>query len=130
MKTLLLIPSVVKTGLDAEVAADRHPTMDYHALAAALRDAAARGGSAGLRRRGPGTVPRRPSGRANSAGGTSPWPSWRFAAGRNIAAIFSNGENVGIPLALLLGTGAARDRPCDDRTPAVHAEKADSFSDS
>ena len=38
MKTLLLIPSIAKEGLDMEVAADRHPTMDYHALANALRD--------------------------------------------------------------------------------------------
>lgn len=36
MKTLLLIPSYAKTNIDADVAEDRHPTMDYHCLVAAL----------------------------------------------------------------------------------------------
>ena len=103
MKTLLLIPSVVKTNLDAEVVEDRHPTMDYHALAAALRTD---GGEVDLL--------------DYAEADRDPSPFVRLAArvgGRDLAlavlafrrrkeygAVFSNGENVGIPLALLLGT--------------------------
>ena len=36
MKTLLLIPSYAKVNIDADIASDRHPTMDYQALVAAL----------------------------------------------------------------------------------------------
>ena len=102
MKTLLLIPSVVKTGLEAEAAGDRHPTMDYHALAAALRgdgaqvdvlDYAAVDGDAS------------PAVRlACKVGGKDlALAMMAFQRRKEYAAIFSNGENVGIPLALLLG---------------------------
>ncbi|MEI6431072.1 MAG: hypothetical protein WCP07_02720, partial [bacterium] len=37
MNTLLLIPSILKKDVDSLVAADRHPTMDYYALAQRLR---------------------------------------------------------------------------------------------
>lgn len=37
-KALLLIPSVLKTNVDAEVAAGEHPVMDYYALAQVLRE--------------------------------------------------------------------------------------------
>ena len=99
MKTLLLIPSVVKPR--GEDAAPPQPTMDYHALAAAL------GGAQGavdlldysaldqethlvvrLTRRWAG----RDAALAVAA----------FLRQSRYDAIFSNGENVGIPLALLL----------------------------
>ena len=37
-KALLLIPSVLKADVEAEVAAGEHPVMDYYALARALRE--------------------------------------------------------------------------------------------
>lgn len=102
MKTLLLIPSYVKTDLDQKVAADAHPTMDYQALAATL------GASAGDRVEllDHGAVER----------DTSPVVRLtRRLAGKNIAlavmgflrrrendAIFTNAENLALPLALLL----------------------------
>ncbi len=102
MKTLLLIPSVVKTDIGGAVAAGRHPRMDYHALADAL--------CAGL------------DDRADildyAAADASRNPLVRLAArlgGRDAAlatlgwlrrgrydALFTNGENVALPLALLL----------------------------
>ena len=103
MKTLLLIPSVIKTGLDAEVADDRHPVMDYHALAAALRSEGAevemldytdvdRESSPAVRL-------------ASRVGGRDLGLAMMgFRRRQECGAIFSNGENVGIPLALLLGT--------------------------
>ncbi|MDB4989407.1 MAG: glycosyl transferase group 1 [Myxococcaceae bacterium] len=110
MKTLLLIPSVAKSGLGAAVAADKHPTMDYEALAAALRS--------------------RPGGHADLLDyaavdrETDPAVRWvRKVAGRNAAlalmgfqrrndyaAIFTNAENVALPLALLLKTVSKRPR--------------------
>lgn len=102
-KALLLIPSVLKTNVDAEVAAGTHPVMDYYALAQALRErhgmtvdlldyAAVQGDtSAGVRL-------------ALKAGGPdAALASMGFQRRRDYAAIFTNGENVGIPLALLLG---------------------------
>ena len=102
MKTLLLIPSIVKTGLQSEVAADRHPTMDYHALASKLRDggdtvemldyaAAENDGALSVRL-------------AHRIGGLdAALAMMAFRRRREFGSIFSNGENVGIPLALLLG---------------------------
>lgn len=101
-KTLLLIPSVVKTELEAEVAADRHPVMDYHALAAALRN---RHGMAvdvldyaAVDRAAAPTVRL-----ARQLGGRdAALAMLAFQRREGYAAIFSNGENVGIPLALLM----------------------------
>ena len=103
MKTLLLIPSVVKTGVEAEVALGDHPTMDYHALAAVLRqdpestveildyDAVDREAALVVR------VARRLGGRDAALA------MMAFRRRREFSVLFSNGENVGIPLALLLG---------------------------
>lgn len=102
-KTLLLIPSVLQTNADADAAAGRHPVMDYYALANALRDThgcivvildyAAAGADAS-----PGTR------LAIKTGGLDSALAWMaFERRREYGAIFSNGENVGIPLALLLG---------------------------
>lgn len=109
MKTLLLIPSVMKTGLEEAVAADHHPTMDYDALAQALRS--------------------EPEGKVDlmdyAAVENASYPLVRLvrkAAGRDAAlallgflrrrqydALFTNAENVGIPLALLFKL--VRNRP-------------------
>ena len=103
MKTLLLIPSVVKTGIETEVAAGGHPTMDYHALAAALcqqpeatveildYDAVDRETSPVVR------LTRRIGGRDAALA------MMAFRRRGEFSVLFSNGENVGIPLALLLG---------------------------
>ena len=103
MKTLLLIPSVVKTGLDTEVSEDRHPVMDYHALAAALR---AEGDEVEMLDYA--DVDRDPSSSVRLAarvgGRDLGLAMMGFRRRQECEAIFSNGENVGIPLALLLGT--------------------------
>ena len=102
-KTLLLIPSVVKTGVEADVASDRHPTMDYHALAAALRDR--HGLTVDTLDYAAVDADSTPAVRlARKAGGRdAALAALAFARREEYAAIFSNGENVGVPLALLLG---------------------------
>jgi len=103
MKTLLLIPSVVKTDIETEVASGDHPTMDYHALAAALRQeheatveildyAAVDRETAPIVR-----LARRFGGR------DAAMALMAFRRRGEFSVLFSNGENVGIPLALLLG---------------------------
>ena len=103
-KVLLLIPSVLKTGVDAEVAEGTHPVMDYYALARVLRErhsmmvdlldyAAAQADTSGGVRL------------ALKAGGLDAALAWMgFQRRRDYQTIFTNGENVGIPLALLLGS--------------------------
>lgn len=103
-KVLLLIPSVLKTDVAAEVAAGTHPVMDYFALAEVLRErhdmsvdildytAVKADVSPGVRL-------------ASRAGGLDAALAWMgFLRRRDYHAIFTNGENVGIPLALLLGS--------------------------
>jgi len=103
MRALLLIPSVVKNDIGPDVTADRHPAADYHALAAALRDragmdvdvldyaAADADTSPGVR------LARRLGGRDAALAAMA------LARRHRYDAVFSNGENVGVPLALLLG---------------------------
>lgn len=104
MKTLLLIPSVLKTGLEDAVAADRHPTMDYYALASVLRDnygmqvdfldhAAAEADTTPMVRLA-----------AKFGGLDAALALMAFRRRYQYEAFFSNGENVGVPLALLMGT--------------------------
>jgi len=102
-KTLLLIPSVVKTGIEADVAADRHPTMDYHALAAALRDR--HGLPVDILDYAAVDADTTPAVRlARKLGGRdAALAALAFARRGEYTSIFSNGENVGVPLALLLG---------------------------
>lgn len=109
MKTLLLIPSVLKTNLEDEVAADRHPTMDYDALLAALRqtpgdDADVLDYAAADRDPSPLVRLARKTGGRDAA-----LAMMGFLRRGRYDAVFSNGENVGIPLALLLRL--ARRRP-------------------
>ncbi len=102
-KALLLIPSVLKTGIDAEVAVGTHPVMDYYALARVLRGrhgmtvdlldyaAAQADTSGGVRLAG------------KTGGPDAALAFMGFQRRREYQTIFTNGENVGIPLALLLG---------------------------
>lgn len=101
-KTLLLVPSVLKTGIDAEVAAGRHPVMDYYALVQALRDK--HGCTADILDYAAAQADPSPGTRlALKTGGPDAALAWMgFQRRREYGAIFSNGENVGIPLAMLL----------------------------
>lgn len=109
MKTLLLIPSIMKTGLEEAVAADRHPIMDYDALAEALR--AATDGHVDVLDYAALARDRNPMVRllCKTAGRDAALALMGFLRRRQYDAIFTNGENVGIPLALLLKT--TRKRP-------------------
>jgi glycosyltransferase involved in cell wall biosynthesis len=109
MRILLLIPSVLKTGLESSVATGRHPRMDYHALAGALRDQGDAVDLVGyaeldLAREWPVRVARRLVGRDVALGVLG------FVRRRRYEAIYTNGENVSIPLALMLGNGGRRPR--------------------
>ncbi|HEX5324161.1 MAG TPA: glycosyltransferase, partial [Capsulimonadaceae bacterium] len=98
-RVLLLIPSVVKTGVEKAVAQDRHPTMDYWALVAALR---ARGCEAELLDYKSVETTRLPKDTALALAG--------FQRKDKFDSIFTNGENVALPLALLLKSSRARPR--------------------
>ena len=102
-KALLLIPSVLKTDVDADVAEDRHPVMDYYALADALRQQ--HGMTVDIADHADAAKDTYPAVRlAQKAGGPdAALATLGWARRRGYDAIFSNGENVGIPLALLLG---------------------------
>jgi len=110
MRTVLLIPSVAKTELRGAIAADQHPRMDYDALAEAL--------SAGADERvelldyAAVDRERHPLVRAahRLAGRDAALAALGFVKGRQCDAIFTNGENVGIPLALLLKATSHRAR--------------------
>jgi glycosyltransferase involved in cell wall biosynthesis len=101
-RTLLLIPSYRKQGIEAEVAANLHPTMDYFALQARLRADLADYESVDTDRH-PLVKAARQSGRDLGLA------MYGFVRARTYDVIFSNGENVGIPLAALLT--ARRRRP-------------------
>lgn len=100
MKILLVIPSVMKRGREADVAADRHPTMDYYALARAIEsrgaqldflDYAGIEHIKGMRRDFVLAVK-------------------TFLRRGGYDAIFTNGENVGLPLAMMLKADSHRPR--------------------
>lgn len=101
MKTLLLIPSYRKENLAEAIAADTHPTMDYDALAAGLE---ARGACAELYDyRALEADPDLLVALARKALGKDialAVAGWRHRKGYR--CLFTNGENVGIFLALLL----------------------------
>ncbi len=110
MKTLLLIPSVAKEGLEAEIAADRHPTMDYAALLSALRSVP--GDTADLLDYGAVDHSSHPAVRSvrKLAGRDAALALMGFLRRGAYDAIFTNGENVALPLALLLKTVTKRPR--------------------
>ena len=101
MKTLLLIPSYRKENIAALVADDKHPTMDYDALAAGLE---ARGACAELydyRALEADSDPVvRLAGKALGKDIALAVAGWRRRKSYN--TLFTNGENVGLFLALLL----------------------------
>lgn len=110
MKTLLVVPSVAKTGKSAEIAADRHPTMDYEALAAALR-----ANSADLVDTLDYAAVERDTSPlvrfvAKRAGKDAALALMAFQRRDAYDAIFTNSESVSVPLALLLKTVRRRPR--------------------
>jgi glycosyltransferase involved in cell wall biosynthesis len=94
-RVLLLIPSYIKRGLEAEVAANTHPTMDYFALQARLDADLADYGSMEADRHALVRA-------ARWLGRDAALAMHGFLRARNYQVIFSNGENVSIPLAALL----------------------------
>ncbi len=103
MKILLLIPSVLKTGIDADVAEDQHPVMDYYALAQVLRGRYAC--TVDLLDYAAAQAEQSPGARLAARGGLDAALAWMaFVRRRGYDAVFTNGENVGVPLALLLGS--------------------------
>jgi glycosyltransferase involved in cell wall biosynthesis len=100
-RTLMLIPSYAKRGVEPEVAANVHPTMDYFALqsrlGADIADYAAADDDPHLLVRA-----------ARRAGRDAALAVHGFLRSPGYDVIFSNGENVGIPLAALLATRRAR----------------------
>jgi glycosyltransferase involved in cell wall biosynthesis len=108
MRALLLIPSALKKDVAPDVAADRHPRMDYFALAEGLRAAGAEvdllDHEAVDRERDPWVrLARRVAGRDAALALLG------FQRRKRYETLFTNGENVAIPLALLLK--AVRRRP-------------------
>lgn len=111
MNTLLLIPSVLKKGVDACVAQDRHPTMDYYALAEGIR-AASPGGRVEILDYTAVENATHPLVRLarRSGGRDAALAMMGFLRHREFDTIFTNGENVGVPMAALLRT-LGRNRP-------------------
>ena len=97
-RVLMLIPSVQKRDVESAVAADAHPLMDYHALQAELgadildyADLDSAGNSALVKL-------------AQRFGQDVALAAAGFARRADYDVIFSNGENVSLPLAALLRT--------------------------
>ncbi len=95
-RVLILVPSVAKCGIEGAVRADAHPTMDYHALRGAL-DADLLDYAA-LEAQAPPALARLAWGLGRDAA----LAALAYARRYDYDVIYSNGENVGIPLALLL----------------------------
>jgi len=94
-RTLLLIPSDARLGVEAEVAANLHPTMDYYALQAAL-------GADIADYRAMEADPHPLVKAARRAGRDAGLAMHGFLRAADYDVIFSNGENVSIPLSPLL----------------------------
>jgi len=110
MNILLLIPSVLKAGLDDQIEQRNHPRMDYNALADGLR----RNGShnAVLTGYAEANADNRFLVRAaRKLGGLdAALAVVGYLDGKKYDAIFTNGENIAIPLALLLKFCKSRPR--------------------
>jgi glycosyltransferase involved in cell wall biosynthesis len=100
-RTLLLIPSYAKPGVEAAVSENLHPTMDYYALQRRLNADLADYGSADA----DGHLLVRA---ARLAGPDAALAMHGFLRASRYDAIFSNGENVAIPLAALFALQRAR----------------------
>ena len=103
-RVLMLIPSVAKTDLAEAVRTDTHPTMDYHALQAKwnadILDYAALNAE-----QNPILVKL-----ARKAGRDAALAMAGYLRRRDYDIIYSNGENVSIPLAILLKRHRVRPR--------------------
>jgi glycosyltransferase involved in cell wall biosynthesis len=94
-RTLLLIPSYAKRGIEQDVAANAHPTMDYYALQSRLQG--------DLVDYAMVDAERHPLVRAaRLLGRDAALAMYGFLRARRYDVIFSNGENVSIPLAAFL----------------------------
>ena len=108
-RTLLLIPSTAKRGVEADVAANLHPTMDYYALQARL--------GADLADYATVEEDSHPLVRAaRRIGGDTALGMYGYLRANQYEAIFSNSERISIPLAALLKPSGddppdARDSP-------------------
>lgn len=100
-RVLLLIPSYIKPGARLLAAAGRHPTMDYHALQAELCADIADYASVDEDRHPLVNL-------ARKAGKDAALAMHGFLRRRQYDVIFSNGENVSIPLAALFKCGGWR----------------------
>ncbi len=101
-RVLLLIPSYAKQGLDSQVQENLHPTMDYYSLQRSLNADLADYRSVDESR---SLLVRC----ARLAGRDAGLAALGFVNRKQYHVIFSNGENVSIPLAALLTT--VRSRP-------------------
>ena len=94
-RTLLLIPSVARRGVEADVAANQHPTMDYYALQSRL--------GADLADYATVDAERHPLVRAAAlAGRDAALAAYGFVHAARYDVIFANSESIGLPLAALL----------------------------
>ncbi len=100
-RVLMLIPSYVKRGIEPLVAADQHPTMDYHALQAELDADITDYASVDIDRR---LLVRL----ARKAGRDAALAMIAYLDRGRYDAVFSNGENVSMPLAALFRTAHGR----------------------
>lgn len=110
MKTLLVIPSITKPSLDAAVASDQHPTMDYDALAQELRSVP--GSQVDVLDYTSVELDQDPAVRCvrKVAGLNAALALMAFQRRAEYDTIFTNAENVALPLALMLKTVSNRPR--------------------
>ena len=114
MKILMLIPSVLKTDIAQTVEQNQHPRMDYYALADALREQNAGNDVVLLDYAALESTPNNiVKAVRRFAGRDAALALLGFLQSKNSDTIFTNGENIGIPLALLLRTlrGRKKRRP-------------------
>ena len=111
MKTLLLIPSLLKTGIEEAVSLNQHPRMDYFAL----RDALLQEPDTTCDILGYAEVDSDPHPVTQflrkSLGRDTALAFLGYRKGHKYDAVFTNGENVGLPLALLWKYAGNANRP-------------------
>jgi hypothetical protein len=99
LRVLLAIPSNLKRGVEADVAADRHPTMDYFALEGELLKRGVTVEFVGYGELPPSKMPHDVA-----------MAQYAFRNRGRFDAIFTNGENVALPLAMLFKSVTNRPR--------------------
>ena len=100
MKVLLVIPSDIKRAKEVDIDADRHPTMDYFALERALKARNAEVDFLDFQ-----SVSSLRGGKRDFVLAVK-----AFLRRGQYDAIFTNGENIAIPLAMMLATDPRRPR--------------------